>query len=176
MWTCKKTILKALYAFIGMVSFTLVTSFPFLCTAFFVCLIVCLLFFLLGLCAVCLFSRAFHGWLVCRTLQLCFPALFPAELFPAFNTLGLSCVLHRRFFFPRFATEACFPALDLISLFAALYSSVFLRLQPLSWLAHLAWVTRYLHVAPPSMFYIFCSEFRLAYKLHVVFLLCIIVR
>ena len=70
-----------------MVSFTVVTSFPLLCTAFFVCLIV---FFvvvvLLGLCAVCLFSRAFHGWLVCRTLQLCFPALFSVELFPAFNT------------------------------------------------------------------------------------------
>ena len=80
---------------------------------------------LLGFCAVCLFSRAFHGWLVCRTLQLCFPALFPVELFPAFNTLGLSCVLRHRLFpralqrrlvFPRLAWLTCLPP------FTALFS------------------------------------------------------
>ena len=157
-----------------MVSFTLVTSFPLLCTAFFVCLIVCLLFFYSVSVPYACFPALF---MVGLFAELCFPALFSVELFPAFNTWGLSCVFNTsQAFSPRLATKACFPALGLVDLFAALYSSVFSRLQPLPWLAHLAWVTHCRHLAPPSMFYIFCSEFRLAYKLHVVFLLCIIIR
>ena len=153
------------------------TSFPLLCTAVFICLIVCLfVVFLLGLCAVCLVFRAFHGWLVCRTLQLCFPALFPVELFPAFNTLGLSCVLHHRLFpralqrrlvFPRLAWLTCLPP------FTALFSRACNLFHDLrTWPGLHVIGTWHRQVC----FIIVCSEFRLAYKLHVVFLLCIIIR